>query len=81
MLVAHNYLSHFGALEQLQLGDEVLFTEMDGTVTAYQVAAIDVVAPVAVEEVTSGAFDLALVTCTYGGKSRLVVYCDAYDPQ
>lgn len=81
VLVAHNYLSHFGALEQLQLGDEVLFTEMDGTVTAYQVAAVDVVAPVAVEEVTSGAFDLALVTCTYGGKSRLVVYCDAYDPQ
>lgn len=81
VVVAHNYHSHFGLLNQLQLGDEVLFTEMDGTVTAYQVAAVDVVAPVAVEEVTSGAFDLALVTCTYGGKSRLVVYCDVYDLQ
>ena len=81
VVVAHNYYSHFGLLDQLRLGDEVMFTEMDGTVNAYRVAAVDVVAPVAVEEVTSGAFDLALVTCTYGGKSRLVVYCDVYNPQ
>jgi len=76
VLVAHNYRSHFGLLNQLQPGDDVLFVDMDGAATAYQVAAVDVVLPNSVKEVTAGAFDLALVTCTYGGKTRLVVYCD-----
>lgn len=78
VLVAHNYSTHFGYLGQLQPGAPVVFTDMDGEITCYQVAAVDVVLPEAVEEVTMGAFDLALVTCTYGGKTRLVVYCDVY---
>lgn len=81
VLVAHNYPRHFGHLNQLHPGDEVLFTDMDGTVTVYQVAATDVVPPTSAQEVASGAFDLALVTCTYGGKTRLVVYCDEYSPR
>lgn len=81
VLIAHNYRGHFGPLRQLQLGDEVLFTDMDGAVNVYQVAAVDVVPPASTEEVTAGSFDLALVTCTYGGKTRLVVYCDGYTPQ
>ena len=32
--------------------------------------------PTAVEEMTSGTFDLTLFTCTYGGRSRITVYCD-----
>lgn len=78
VLVAHNYRTHFGYLGQLKPGDPVMFTDMDGDITCYQVAAVDVVLPEAVQEVTMGAFDLALVTCTYGGKTRLVVYCDVY---
>ena len=76
VLVAHNYSTHFGYIGHLHPGDPVMFSDMDGAVTCYQVAAVDVVLPEAVEEVTMGAFDLALVTCTYGGKTRLVVYCD-----
>lgn len=81
VLVGHNYRGHFGALSQVQPGDEVLFTDMEGVATVYRVAAIDVVPPSSAEEVASGAFDLALVTCTYSGKTRLVVYCDVYRPQ
>lgn len=80
VLIAHNYRAHFGNLHQLQLGDRVMFTDMNGVLTAYQVAATDVVPPSSTEEVTAGAFDLALVTCTYGGKTRLVVYCEEYVP-
>ena len=76
VIVAHNYPRHFGNLRQLQSGDAVAFTDMDGVVTAYQVAAVDVVPPDSVEEVTAGNYALALVTCTYGGKTRVVVYCD-----
>jgi sortase A len=74
--MAHNYASHFGGLSKLSEGDSVIFTDMDGIVTAYEVVAQDVLAPNAVEEMTSGDFDLTLFTCTYGGKSRVTVYCD-----
>lgn len=76
VVIAHNYSGHFGNLDQLQFEDEVLFTDVTGAVTAYQVACVDVVPPSSAEEVVSGDFDLALVTCTYGGKTRFVVYCD-----
>ena len=80
VLVAHNYKKHFGPIRRLKIGDEVYFVDMENNATAYQVMAIDAVAPSAVEEVTAGDYDLALVTCTYGGDARLVVYCDAYIP-
>lgn len=76
VLAGHNYQGQLGVLHQLKSDDEVIFMDMDGIAIRYQVSAIDVVAPTAVEEVTSGQFDLALFTCTYGGKTRLVVYCD-----
>lgn len=76
VLMAHNYPNHFGKLSELKEGDDVFFTDMDGAVTHYQVLAFDVLDPSAVEEMVSGSFDLTLFTCTYGGKSRVTVYCD-----
>lgn len=76
VVIAHNYSGHFGNLDRLQFEDEVLFTDVTGDVTTYQVACVDVVPPSSAEEVVSGDFDLALVTCTYSGKTRFVVYCD-----
>ena len=70
VLIAHNYSSHFGNL------DQVRFTDAEGVATYYRVVSIDVVPPASAEEVTAGNSDLALVTCTYSGKTRLVVYCD-----
>lgn len=76
VLMAHNYSRHFGRLSELEPGDEVLFTDMDGEITHYQVAARDVLQPGAVEEMTSGTYDLTLFTCTYGGQSRFVIFCE-----
>lgn len=76
VLMAHNYNSHFGRLSQLDLGDTILFTDMDGNVVRYEVVGEDVLAPTDVVEMTSGDFDLTLFTCTYGGGSRVTVYCD-----
>ena len=75
VIMAHNYSSHFGRISELQPGDAVLFTDMDGHTTHYAVEGRDVLPPDAVEEMTSGTFDLTLFTCTYGGKSRVTVYC------
>ena len=80
VIVAHNYKKHFGPIRRLKAGDEVIFVDMENNVTVYNVVVTDAVVPTAVEEVTAGVFDLALVTCTYGGKTRLVVYCDKYVP-
>lgn len=76
VLMAHNYPKHFGKLSDLRWGDSVTFTDMDGVVTKYTVVSRDILAPSAVEEMTAGNFDLTLFTCTYGGKSRVTVYCD-----
>ena len=76
VLMAHNYASHFGGLSKLSEGDSVIFTDMDGIVTTYEVKAQDILSPYAVEEMISGDFDLTLFTCTYGGESRVTVYCD-----
>ena len=76
VLMAHNYAAHFGGLSKLTEGDSVIFTDMDGVVTLYEVVAQDILDPYAVEEMTAGDFDLTLFTCTYGGKSRVTVYCD-----
>ena len=76
VLMAHNFSSHFGYISQLELGDHVSFTDMDGVTSRYEVVGKDLLEPTAVEEMTSGDFDLTLFTCTYGGASRVTVYCN-----
>lgn len=76
VLMAHNYNSHFGRLSQLDLGDAIIFTDMDGNTIRYEVVGKDVLLPNAVEEMTSGDFDLTLFTCTYGGANRVTIYCN-----
>ena len=60
----------------LALGDEVRFTDMDGIENHYTVSAIEVHDPTDVEAVEHSGHDLVLYTCTYGGKTRIVVFCD-----
>lgn len=76
VIMAHNYEYHFGRLDELSQGDMVFFTDMEGCITLYEVVMRDVLNPTAIEEVTAGEFDLVLFTCTYGGQSRVTVYCD-----
>lgn len=76
VLMAHNYPKHFGKIADLNVGDTVVFTDMDGVATEYKVVGQDILQPDAVGEMTAGDFDLTLFTCTYGGASRVTVYCD-----
>ena len=76
VLLAHNYDRHFGRLKNLNEGDAVFFTDVDGNVTEYTVVGQDILHPKAVDEMTAGVYDLTLFTCTYGGKSRVTVYCN-----
>jgi len=75
VLAAHNYASHFGRLNTLAEGDAVSFTDMDGIENRYTVQKVEIHAPTDVEAVEQSGFPLVLYTCTYGGKTRVVVYC------
>lgn len=79
VIAAHNYSRHFGQIKNLKPGDEVSFTDLDGVVMDYRVAEVDTLNPTDVEEMTDSGYALTLFTCTYGGRSRVTVRCNACD--
>ena len=76
VIAAHNFKNHFGLLSELEEGDAVYFTDMDGNENNYEVIKTEILEPTEVEAVQSSGHDLVLYTCTYGGKSRVTVFCD-----
>lgn len=76
VICGHNYNTHFGTLKDLEKGDLLTFTDMDGNVFWYQVMVIEILQPTAVEEMVSGDWDLTLFTCTTGGATRVTIRCD-----
>ena len=79
ILLAHNYQSHFGSIQQLQTGDVVSFTDMNGNVFAYEVVLKETLEPTAIEEMEAGEWDLTLFTCTVGGSYRVTVRCECIE--
>ena len=76
VLAGHNYRQHFGRLSSLSEGDAVRFEDMDGVLWNYEVAAVETLGPDAVEQMTSGEYDLTLFTCTYDGSLRVTIRCE-----
>ena len=76
IIAGHNYMSHFAKLKSLEIGEEVFFTDVEGTVFRYEVVERETLKPAAVDEMTSGEWDLTLFTCTYGGSYRMTVRCE-----
>ena len=76
VIAGHNYRSHFASLPQLQPGDSVTFTDMDGNVFSYAVSSLETLSSYAISDMTSGDWALTLFTCTVGGQSRLAIRCD-----
>lgn len=79
IIAAHNYKRHFGQLVNLTVGDLVQFTDMDGNVFQYSVAAMEQLKPNQTRDMVDsnsyGGYDLTLFTCTIGGRQRLTVRC------
>lgn len=77
VIAAHNYKTHFGSLSSLEIGAEVIFTDMDGIVNRYMLMKEpETLAPDAVDAVQNSGYDLVLYTCTPGGATRVVAFCD-----
>lgn len=76
VLMAHSYASHFGRLSTLSEGAQIQFTDMDGTVWYYEIAAMDILDAYDVEEMVAGEYDMTLFTCTKDRQHRVTVRCN-----
>ena len=74
---AHNYVTHFGRLKELNYGDELTFTDMDGNEFRYVVDSVEILQPHEAEYLTESEYPLSLYTCTIGGRTRLTIRCIA----
>jgi len=72
----HNYWQHFGQLTELNNGDVVTFTDMDGNQINYELITMEILQPKDVPELTKGEYPLTLYTCTYGGATRYTLRFD-----
>lgn len=77
VIAAHNYKSHFGRLSELQAGDTVNFTDVNGATYCYEVVLLETLPKEATKEMITGGFDLSLYTCTRGGANRVTVRCNS----
>ena len=75
VIAAHNYQSHFGRLSQMQAGDIILFTDIEGNVHYYEVVLLETLPANATKEMITSGFDLSLYTCTTGGAGRVTLRC------
>ena len=49
---------------------------MEGIVSTYCVEKLETLSPDAVDAVLNSGYDLVLYTCTKGGRTRVIVFCD-----
>lgn len=76
IIAAHNYSTHFGKLKTLPIGSVVTFTDMDGIENFYAIAEIITLDPTKSEVVYGSVYPLVLYTCTPGGETRVVAFCE-----
>ena len=81
VIAAHNYKKHFGNLSSLNIGDEIILTDTSKNNHTYSVARMEVLKPTDVEKVQNSGYDLVLYTCTYGGKTRVTLFCNRISNQ
>ncbi|MCC8195473.1 MAG: sortase [Ruminococcus sp.] len=75
VICAHNYERHFGNIKDLDIGAEITFTDVTGTVYEYEVIEVETLQPTAISEMITGDWDLTLFTCTRSGQARVTVRC------
>ncbi len=84
-IVGHNYDGKdifFGKLHKLANGDIVELQDKTGRVLKYKVYNTFIVQPTDVactSQLTNGKTEMTLITCSEGGKTRLIVKCRAID--
>ena len=76
VICGHSYKGHFGRLQTLHAGDEVSFTDVDGSQHIYSVRKIETLESDEIKKMIQSDFDLTLFTCTFGGGERIAIRCE-----
>ncbi len=76
IVAGHNYQRHFGNLNQLVSGDEIIVTDVDGRQFYYEVTYTETIGTYDVDAMDEGEWDFTVFTCTVGGASRVTVRCE-----
>jgi sortase A len=77
IVCGHNYVEHFGRLPELEIGSEVIVTDMNGVSFYYEVSNIETLGAYDSEKMEAGQWDFTMFTCTVGGSNRVTVRCEA----
>ncbi len=73
IIAGHNYDSHFGRIPDMELGDTVHFTDIDGNRFTYEMIDRVILESNEAEALEAGDWDLTLFTCTWGGAQRITL--------
>lgn len=76
IICAHNYVSHFKYLPNLNIDDYVIITDLGNRHYFYKVKEKKVIEPTSINEVMNTDYDLILFTCIKDGYVRYAVYCE-----
>ncbi len=77
IVCGHNYIEHFGTLPDLEIGADVIVTDMNGMSFYFQVSNIETLGAYDVREMEAGQWDFTMFTCTIGGANRVTIRCEA----
>lgn len=83
VICAHNYATHFGPIEGVDIGADVYFTPVGGQRIHYVVGNRETLEPTAIDQMIQNdnnsdrkdQWDLTLFTCTLDGQARVAVRC------
>ncbi len=75
VIAGHNYNSHFGYIGNLEIGDEVTFTDAGGRRFNYVVSMKEIIDGNDSERMLAGEWDMTLFTCTLEGSDRIAIRC------
>lgn len=77
IVCGHNYVEHFGTLPDLEIGSEVIVTDMNGKSFFFEVTNMETLGAYDTEEMEAGEWDFTMFTCTIGGSNRVTVRCES----
>ena len=81
VICAHNYDHFFAKIRWIPIGDDVIFTTVNGRELHYIVVNRETLQPTAIETMvdTAADWDLTLFTCNGTGQTRCAVRCELAD--
>lgn len=77
IVCGHNYAEHFGTLPDLEIGSDVIVTDMNGKSFFFEVTNMETLGAYDIDEMEAGEWDFTMFTCTIGGSNRVTVRCES----